>query len=278
MTVRIVTDSACDLPQAVADAHGIEIVPLTIRFGATEFTDRRDLSTAEFWRRSAESAVLPETSAPAPGQYEETFRRLAADGAEGIVCVSLSGELSATIQSARLAAGAVADVIRVEVVDSRSVTMGLGMIVLTAARRAEEGADVDTIVKEAASLAERTRVWGALDTLDNLKKGGRIGGAKALLASVLSIKPIIEVRDGKVEEGGKQRTRARALAFLIEKVREQGPVENLAVIHADTSDIGAFVERLRPFSTGEIVVGDIGPVIGSHSGRGAVGVVFQVPA
>jgi fatty acid-binding protein DegV len=95
---------------------------------------------------------------------------------------------------------------------------------------------------------------------------------------VLSIKPIIEVRNGKVEEGGKQRTRARALAFLIEKVREQGPVENVAVMHADTTDVDAFVERLRPFTTGEIVVGDIGPVIGSHSGRGAIGVVFQLPA
>lgn len=278
MTVRIVTDSACDLPQAVADAHGIAIVPLTIRFGATEFTDRRDLTTAEFWTRSAESAVLPETAAPAPGQFEETYRRLAAEGADGIVCISLSGELSATIQSARLAAQSVADAIRVEVVDSRSVTMGLGMIVLTAARRAEDGADIDTIAKEAASLAERTRVWGALDTLDNLKKGGRVGGAKALVASVLSIKPIIEVRDGKVEEGGKQRTRTRALAFLIDKVREQGPLENLAVMHAATSDVDAFVERLRPFFAGEIVVGDIGPVIGTHSGPGAIGVVFQLPA
>jgi DegV family protein with EDD domain len=278
MTVRIVTDSACDLPQAVADAHGIEIVPLTIRFGGTEFTDRLDLSVDEFWRRSAASAELPETAAPSPGQYEETFRRLAGAGADGVVCIALSGELSATIQSARLAADSVADTIRVEVVDSRSVTMGLGMIVLTAARRAEEGADVDTIVKEAVSLAERTRVWGALDTLENLKKGGRIGGAKALVASVLSIKPIIEVRNGKVEEGGKQRTRARALAFLIDKVREQGPVENLAVMHADTDDVDAFIERLRPFAAGEIVVGDIGPVIGSHSGRGAIGVVFQLPA
>jgi DegV family protein with EDD domain len=278
MTVRIVTDSACDLPQAVADAHGIAIVPLTIRFGDTEFTDRRDLTTAEFWTRSAESPVLPETAAPAPGQFEETYRRLAAEGADGIVCISLSGELSATIQSARLAAESVADTIRVEVVDSRSVTMGLGMLVLTAARGAEEGADVDIIVKETASLAERTRLWGALDTLDNLKKGGRIGGAKALVASVLSIKPIIEVRNGKVEEGGKQRTRARALAFLVDKVREQGPLENLAVMHAATSDVGAFVERLRPFFAGEIVVGDIGPVIGTHSGPGAIGVVFQLPA
>jgi DegV family protein with EDD domain len=156
--------------------------------------------------------------------------------------------------------------------------MGLGMIALVAARRAADGADVDSIVKETTALAERTRVWGALDTLDNLKKGGRIGGAKALVASVLSIKPIIEVRNGKVEEGGKQRTRARALDFLVDKVREQAPVENLAVMHADIADIDSFVERLRPLGSGDIVVGDIGPVIGTHSGRGAVGVVFQVPA
>jgi DegV family protein with EDD domain len=278
MTVRIVTDSACDLPQAIADANAIEIVPLTIRFGATEFVDRRDLTNADFWERCAASPVLPETAAPAPGQYEEAYRRLAAEGADGIVCISLSGELSATVQSARLAAEAVSETIRVEVVDSRSVTMGLGMIALVAARRAAEGADVDSIVKEATALAERTRVWGALDTLDNLKKGGRIGGAKALVASVLSIKPIIEVRNGKVEEGGKQRTRARALDFLVDKVREQAPVENLAVMHADIADVDSFVERLRPLGSGDIVVGDIGPVIGTHSGRGAVGVVFQVPA
>ena len=278
MTIRIVTDSACDLPQDVADAHGIEIVPLTIRFGDTEFVDRRDLTSAEFWARTTASPVLPVTAAPSPGQFEEVYRRLASDNADGIVCISLSGELSATIQSARLAAKSVALTIRTEVVDSRSVTMGLGMIALAAARRAREGADVDTIVKEATSLVDRTHVWGALDTIENLKKGGRIGGDKALLASVLSIKPIIEVRDGRVEEGGRQRTRARALAFLLDKVRKQGRVENVAVVHADTKDVGAFVDQLRPLVSGDIVIGDIGPVIGTHAGRGAIGLIYQTPA
>lgn len=119
-------------------------------------------------------------------------------------------------------------------------------------------------------------MWGALDTLDNLKKGGRIGGAKALLASALAIKPIIEVRDGRVEQGGKQRTRAKALAFLVETLQSYGPIENLAVLHADCADVDAFVALVRQHHSGDIVVGDIGPVVGSHAGRGTIGVAFQV--
>ena len=115
----------------------------------------------------------------------------------------------------------------------------------------------------------------ALDTLDNLKKGGRIGGARAMLASALAIKPIIEVRDGVVEQGGKQRTRSKALAFLVEKLQSYGEVENLAVLHADCSDVDQFVEMLRPHYPGEIVVGDIGPVVGTHAGRGTIGIAFQ---
>jgi len=277
MTVRIVTDSACDLPQYLVDELGIDIVPLTIRFGKEEFVDRRDLSTEEFWRRCASSPVLPETAAPPPGAFEEAFRSAASLRAEGVVCISLSSALSATMQSARLAAEAVRDTVRVEVVDSRSVTVGLGMIVVAAARAARDGASVDELVSLVTSMAERTHVWGALDTLDNLKKGGRIGGAKALLASVLSIKPIIEVRNGAVEEGGRQRTRSRAWAFLVEKVRSQPKVENLAVMHADVADIDKLVDQLRPLYQGDIIVGQIGAVIGAHAGPGTVGVIFQTP-
>lgn len=118
-------------------------------------------------------------------------------------------------------------------------------------------------------------MWGALDTLDNLKKGGRIGGAKAMLASVLSIKPIVEVRNGKVEEGGKQRTRKKALAFLIEKLQSYDNVENLAILQADCDDVDQFLEMVRPHYAGEIIIGDIGPVVGSHTGRGTIGLAFQ---
>jgi DegV family protein with EDD domain len=278
VNVRIVTDSACDLPQALVDELGISVVPLSIRFGDEEFIDRRDLTTAEFWRRSAASPVLPETAAPPPGLFEETYRALIADGASGIVVISLSGGLSATIQSAELAARSVADETSIAVVDSQSCTLGLGTIVAAAARAAAAGGSFGDVEALARDLAARTKVWGALDTLENLKKGGRIGGAKAMLASVLSIKPIVEVRNGKVEEGGKQRTRSKALAFLIEKMQSYGPIENLAILQADCTDVDQFVALIRPHYDGEILVGDIGPVVGSHTGRGTIGLAFQVQA
>ncbi len=272
--VRIVTDSACDLPQSVADELAIEIVPLTIRIDGHEYVDRHDLSVDEFWAKCAASPTLPETAAPSPGQFEQTYRQLATDGASSVVTISLSGALSATMQSAELAARSVADLIPVTVIDSRSVTLGLGAIVSSCARLAAQGASHDEVVAHARDLAGRTRVWGALDTLDNLKKGGRIGGAKALLASALAIKPIIEVRDGKVEQGGKQRTRSKALAFLVEKVAAVDGLDSVFVLQADCRDVDQFVEMLRPHVDGQIVVGDIGPVVGSHAGRGTIGVAF----
>ncbi len=277
--VRIVTDSACDLPQSVADEWGISIVPLTIRIDGHEYVDRADLTPAEFWAKCALSSTLPETAAPSPGQFETTYQKLAAEGAGSVVVINLSGELSATMQSAQLAArdfnANAANSIKVTVVDSCSATLGLGLIVADCARLARGGASHDAVVQRASELALRTKVWGALDTLENLKKGGRIGGAKAMLASALAIKPIIEVRDGKVEQGGKQRTRSKALAFLVETLINAGPVENLMVMHADCSDVDAFVEMLRPHYEGTIVVGDIGPVVGTHAGRGTIGIAYS---
>ncbi|HSM64711.1 MAG TPA: DegV family protein [Ilumatobacteraceae bacterium] len=281
--VVIVTDSACDLPAAVADELGIVIVPLTIRFGDEEFVDRSELTTAEFWSRCVNSPTLPETAAPAPGQFEQAYRDAAASGATSVLVVSLSAALSATMQSAQLAARTIADDdtidLDVRVVDSRTITLGLGTIALACARAAREGATIDDVEALAIDLVDRTRVFGALDTLDNLKKGGRIGNAKALLATALSIKPIIEVTGGVVEQAGKQRTRSNALSYLVDKVSSYGDgIENLAVLHADCSDVDLFVEMLAPHYPGEIVVGEIGPVIGTHGGRGTIGVAFQVSA
>jgi DegV family protein with EDD domain len=276
-TVGIVTDSSCDLPADLAERWGIEVVPLSIRFGDEELVDREQLSTTEFWARCARSAELPSTAAPSPGRFEQSYRKLADQGAGSVVVITLSGALSATMQSAELAARSVApDGIDVRIVDSRTVSLGLGTIALAAAERAAGGADVGTVEQLARELAARTRVFGALDTLENLKKGGRIGNAKALLATALSIKPIIEVADGVVEQHGKQRTRSKALAFLVDKVASfQGRIEHLAVLHADSPDIDEFVARLRPYADEEIVVGQIGPVIGAHAGRGTIGVAFQ---
>jgi DegV family protein with EDD domain len=279
MTVRIVTDSSCDLPQAMADALGIRIVPLSVRFGDTEYIDRTTITATEFWSKCAASATLPETAAPSPGSFEETYRSLAAEGATAIVVVALSSDLSATMQSAELAARAVAPGIDVRIVDSRNASMGLGLTVLACAELAKTGASVDEVVARAQSVIPRTRVFAALDTLDNLKKGGRIGGAKAMLATVMSIKPLISITNGLVEEAGKQRTRSKALAHLVDILRNQEvPIERLAVLNAQCADIDAFVAMVKEVYTGEIIVGDIGAVIGTHAGQGTIGIVFLLSA
>ena len=279
MTVRIVTDSSCDLPQAMADALGIRIVPLSVRFGDTEYIDRTTITATEFWAKCAASATLPETAAPSPGSFEETYRSLAAEGATAIVVVALSSDLSATMQSSELAARAVAPGIDVRIVDSRNASMGLGLTVLACAELAKTGASADEVVARAQSVIPRTRVFAALDTLDNLKKGGRIGGAKAMLATVMSIKPLISITNGLVEEAGKQRTRSKALAHLVDILRNQEvPIERLSILNAQCSDIDAFVAMVKEVYTGEIIVGDIGAVIGTHAGQGTIGIVFLLSA
>lgn len=278
MSVRIVTDSSCDLPDDVIESLGIVVIPLSIRFGDDEFIDREELSVAEFWRMCNEREELPSTAAPAPGRFEQAYRALQADGADGIVSLHLSGELSATLQSARTAATAMGDELRIEVVDSRSISVGLGLTVATVAERAQAGADIDDLVTQAHSLIGRTKVLGALDTLEYLKKGGRIGAAQAVLGSLLSIKPLIAIEDGKVEAAGKQRTRSRATRVLVDAVATAPEVERVAVMHAACDDIDDFVTRLREVHDGEILVGEIGPVIGAHAGPGTIGVIHHVPA
>jgi DegV family protein with EDD domain len=276
MTVRVVTDSACDLPQEIVDELGIDVVPLTIRFGAEEFVDREELSADEFWSKLRASDVLPETSAPSAGAFEAHFRTLVADGASGIVCVNLSSRLSATMQAAQVAASAVGGECPVEVVDSLTCSMGLGALCISAARLAEKGAPLAEIVAEVREQVTRTRLYGTLDTLEFLKRGGRIGNARALLGSMLSIKPVIEVEDGVVEEAGKVRTRSKALRVLADKVRQQ-PVTSLAILHGQAEDVDEFVDLLadvRPRD--DIVLGIVGPVIGTHAGPGVLGVTFQV--
>jgi DegV family protein with EDD domain len=273
--VRILSDSACDLPQPLADELGIAIVPQTIRIGGTDYVDRRDLTPAEFWAKADAADDLPSTAAPAPGQFADAYSSLAEEGATSIVAVCLSAELSATMQSAELGARSF-DGAPVTIIDGRTVSLAQGMIVADCARLAAAGADHDAVVARAKALIRSTKLWGAVDTLEYLRKGGRIGGAKAMLATALSIKPIIEVRDGKVEQGGKQRTRSKALAFLVDKVASYGGVGNVGVLHAACDDVDQFVGMLGSVYGGEIVVGDIGPVVASHTGKGTIGVSFTV--
>jgi DegV family protein with EDD domain len=278
MTVRIVTDSASDLTHDEATALGIDVVPLSIRFGDDVFLDRVELGIDEFYRRMADSEDLPQTAAPAPGAFQEVFRRRFADGASAIVCINLSSGLSATMESAELAARETDGDVRV--VDSRSVTAGLGMMVLAAAEAAAGGAGADEIVGLMEAMRERTRVFGAIDTLENLKKGGRIGNAQALLGSLLAIKPLIDISSGVVEEAGRQRTRKKSLAWLRDKVAEYADeIETMSVMHAQADDIDDLVGMLSPLVDPLATrVGVIGPVVASHGGPGVIGLCFTLRA
>jgi DegV family protein with EDD domain len=276
--VRVVTDSACDLPQELIDLHQIDVVPLTIRFGTEELVDREELSTDDFWDRLRRSDVLPETAAPSAGAFEKCFRDVMARGATGIVCINLSSRLSATMQAAQVAAASVGDECPVEVIDSLTCSMGLGALCLIAAKRGADGDPLDKIVAEVVDRRDRTRLYGALDTLEFLKKGGRVGNARALLGSMLSIKPVVEVREGVVEEAGKVRTRSKSLKLLADKVAAQ-PIDSLAVLHGQATDLDELLDLLSgTFPRDEIVTGTVGPVIGTHAGPGVIGVTFQVRA
>jgi DegV family protein with EDD domain len=273
--VRIVTDSAADLSDAEAAELGIAVVPLSIRFGDEEYTDRVDLSVAEFYAKMAELDVLPETAAPSPGAFEAAFRALADEGADAIVCINLSLALSATGQAAQSAAKAVAETVPVTCVDSKSITAGLGTMVLAAARAAADGAGVDDIVALLDEMQPRTRVFGVLDTLDNLKKGGRIGGAQAMVGTMLSIKPCLDLSSGEVVEAGKQRTRKKAVAWLRSVLEEAGDIEQLAVIHGHAPDVDSFVEAASEIvPRDQIRVSELGAVIGAHGGPHVLGVCF----
>ncbi len=270
--IRVVTDSACDLSAAMAEERGVTIVPLSIRFGSEEFIDGSTLSTDGFWARCKASSVLPETSAPSPGAFQEAFVAAAEAGYDGVLCLNLSSEVSATYQAAVAAAKGVGDRIPVHVVDSRSLTMGLGLMALDVADLASTGATLDELEARVTDLATRTQVYGVLDTLEHLEKGGRIGGAQKLLGSLLSIKPVVTLLDGRVEEESKQRTRSRSLRYLADKARNSPPISRLAVCNGAAADIDEVLGLLDGVPTDHpLVVTDLGPVVGTHTGPGTIG-------
>ncbi len=271
--IRVVTDSACDLSAEVAAAHGVTIVPLSIRFGDEEFVDGKDLTTEEFWARCKASPVLPETAAPSPGAFQEAFLAAADDGYDGVLSLSISGGVSATFQAAATAAKAVADRIEVRAVDSRSLTMSLGLMVLDVADLAAGGADLDALQARAEDLIPRTSLYGAVENLEHLEKGGRIGGARALLGSLLSIKPVVTLVDGEVAEESKQRTRGRSLQYLADKILDSPPLSRVAVAHGAATDIDTFLGLLKDVkSEHPLIVSQLGPVVGTHTGPGTIGV------
>ncbi len=217
---------------------------------------------------------LPETAAPSPGAFEEAFKAAGAHG-DQVVCLNISSALSATMASAQNAARALEGDIDVRVVDSKSITAGLGTLLIIAAEAAEAGGDADAVIAAVEAAIPRTRIYGGLDTLENLRKGGRIGGAQAMLGTMLSIKPVVDISTGVVEEAGKVRTRKKQMQFIVDKLKAAGDVERLVVCDGEAPDIDEFIELVSTVVPRDrFTRSTIGPVIGTHGGPRMVGLTW----
>jgi DegV family protein with EDD domain len=259
------------LPEEIVRRLEIDVVSLTIRFGDEEFVDRVDLTPAAFWAKCKASKTLPETSAPSPGAFQTAYEKANADGCDGVLVLTISAGLSATHQSATLAAKVVAPSIPVRVIDTRAVSMGQGLVCIELAELAATGASLEELSDRANELIARVGVVAMLDTLEHLVKGGRIGGARALLGQVLSIKPLLELKDGIVAEAGRQRTKARALTAIADVARSHQPIRRLALVHGDSPEVEHLEALITDITTEfPMIVTDMGPVVGTHGGPGII--------
>ncbi len=273
--IRVVTDSACDIPDEIARRLNIDIVSLSIRFGDEEYTDRVDLSPEEFWAKCKASKTLPETAAPSPGAFRAAYERARADGCDGVIVLTLSALLSGTNQSAVTGLNELADALPVRVVDTKAVSMAEGLLVIDVAELAATGADLEQLVAHAESLVDKVGVVAMLDTLEHLIKGGRVGGARALLGQVLSIKPLLELKDGIVAEAGRARTRSKALVAIAEVTKTHAPLKRLALVHGASSEVANLQALAADIATeNPIIVTDMGPVVGTHGGPGIIGLCW----
>jgi DegV family protein with EDD domain len=273
MPVRIVTDSTSDLPPALAAAHAITVVPLTVSFGEESFLDGVEIDAPAFYARMRTFPGVPTTSQPSVARFQEAYEAAGAQGCD-VVSIHVSSRLSGTLNSATLAAAGFEGRVRIVIVDSENVSMGLAGIVLAAAEAAERGSGVDAVVEVARATIPCVRVVAALDTLEYLRRGGRIGRARSLLGSILHIKPMIQVEHGEVAPFDRVRTRERAIQRLVEIATADPDIPRLFVASAgDDAGAQALAERIRLLLPNtEIIVGQLGPVVGAHSGPGLLGV------
>ena len=279
--VAVVTDSTADLTREQAAQHGVRVVPLFVRFGDEELRVGVDLSTEEFWARLlAPDAPFPATAAPPPGTFRETFEACFADGSEAVICPTIGSKLSATFQSATVAAQALPGR-EIHVIDTRTTSMTTGIAAILAAEMAAAGTPAAEIVAAVQARLDDLDLDVVVDTLDYLRKGGRLSAARAAIGTVLSVKPIITVRDGLVVVAERPRTRARARERLLELLAAN-PVEWLAILHTPTSsaaDVASFRDELVARIPGgvdpsRVSTGLIGASTGPHLGPGTIGAAF----
>jgi len=271
--IKIVTDSSVDLPDDIVRDLDITVVPLTIHFGDKTYVDGRDLTADAFYDLLTTETAHPRTAQPSVGVFEETYRSLAAKGHE-VVVLTLAAELSGAHNSAVLAVQGV-PAAHVTVIDSRLLSMGMGMIVMQAARLAREGRGRAEIEAAVQSLIPRTSVYIVVDTMTYLQRGGRIGRASAFAGALLNVKPILSLQNGTVVPLQRVRSRAKALQEMLNIARKEAPIEEAYIMHAAAPALGEEFEKMvEPLYGGSIRVLPLGPVIGVHVGPGALGLAI----
>lgn len=274
--VAVVTDGASSLTPAQGEGYGVHVAPVYVNFGENTFLAGVDLEAGEFYQKLRASKNLPTTAQPTAQDFIKIYTGLA-DEVDDIVTVVISPHMSATLQSAEMANEQFKDV-PVHIVNSESVSLGLGMMAIAAARAAAEGQDAQQVVQLVERIKQNANIFFTVDTLEFLHKGGRIGGATAFLGSALNLKPILYVKDGRIEPLERTRTRKRAVARLLELVEEKvGAAEtHFAILHCEAEDEAReFGEQVKEkFNCAELVISEAGPVIGTHAGPGTLGVAF----
>lgn len=271
MSIRIVTDSTCDLPEQTVKQHKISVIPLHINQGENTFRDGVDISREEFYAQLPGYKPSPTTAAPSPEIFRQQYEKLAEEGAQHILSIHISESLSATINSARMAADQFTR-IPVTVLDSSQLSLGLGFIVENAAHMAELGHRAEEILENLHEIMKRTYVFASLKTLEYLRRSGRMHFALARLGEILQIKPLLHMNQGK-PSAHRARTQSRATERLMEWLKEYAPYERLAIVHAGVqAEAEAMLERIKEFlPEGEIPIVQITPVLGAHLGVGALG-------
>lgn len=273
MSIKIVTDSACDVPSDLAAAFDITIVPVYVNIGQDSYEDGVDISRQEFYQNLYSYPTPPTTAAPAAGSFTEVYERLAANGASEILSLHIASNLSNTFNAARLGAEA-AENAKVTLIDTQQVSLGGGLLVLMAAEAAANGARMAEIIEMLQARIPKTRIFGMLDTLESLRHSGRVSWAAFGFGTLLQIKPLMVVAEGEVEAVARVRTKKRAIKQLLQMVEEFSPFERLAIVHVNAGELVANLQEqtkhLFPAEHAPIIT-ELTPAIGAHFGLGAIG-------
>lgn len=279
MTIRIVTDSTCDIPQDMADEHGIVVIPAYVNLAGKSYLDGIELSRQEFYRQLPDLDSPPSTAVPAPGVFTDAYNQLADSGATEVLSIHLSSTLSGMLNAARLGAEAT-DALKITIFDSRQLTMGLGLQVISAAKAIAAGGSMSEILTLLNDLVERTFVIGLLDSLEYLHRSGRVNWAQFGIGTLLKIKPLVRVHMGNIEMLERVRTSRRALNRFLEVVAELGNLERIALLHTHVTDeeLSAFRQMTQFLvPNGEIPLAvDLTPALGVHIGPKGLGIACIV--